>query len=100
MNKTRRKLVGAFATGAVVVPLGGLIALRAAQAADTPKLSPDDPLAKSLMYTHQSADADKLCSGCQLYTPGADAEWGACVIFAQKRVSGRGFCTSWIKRAG
>ena len=100
MNKNRRKLVSAFATGALVFPLSGLIALREAQAADTPKLSPDDPAAKSLMYTHQSADANKLCSGCQFYTPATDAEWGACVIFPEKLVSGRGVCNSWFKRAG
>ena len=65
-----------------------------------PKLSPDDPTAKSLMYTHQSADANKLCSGCQFYTGATDAEWGACVIFQKKLVSAGGVCNSWFKRAG
>ena len=84
----------------MVIPLSGLISLRQAQAADMPKLSPDDPTAKSLMYTHQSADANKLCSGCQFYTGVTDAEWGACVIFQKKLVSAGGVCNSWFKRAG
>jgi hypothetical protein len=100
MNKRRRRFVNAFVTGVVVIPLSGLISLRQAQAADMPKLSPDDPTAKSLMYTHQSTDANKLCSGCQFYTGAADAEWGACVIFPEKLVSAGGVCNSWFKRAG
>ena len=100
MNKTRRRFVSVFATGAVVIPLSGLLALREAQAAGLPKVNPEDPTAKSLMYTHQSTDANKLCSGCQFYTGAADAEWGACAIFQQKLVSAGGVCSSWFKRAG
>ena len=100
MNKTRRRFVSVFATGAVVIPLSGLLALREAQAADLPQPNPEDPAAKSLMYTHQSADANKRCSGCQFYTGAADAEWGACMIFPQKLVSAGGVCNSWFKRAG
>jgi hypothetical protein len=100
MNKIRRRFVGALATSAVAIPLSGLLALRQAQAADMPKLSPDDPAAKSLMYSLKSADANKRCSGCQFYTGDADAEWGACMIFPQKLVSAGGVCNSWFKRAG
>jgi hypothetical protein len=83
MNKTRRRFVSVFATAAVVIPLSGLLALRQAQATDIPQLSPDDPAAKSLMYTHQSADAG----------------WGACVIFPEKLVNAGGVCNSWFMRA-
>ena len=99
MNKTRRRFVNVFATGAVAIPLSTLVALRLAQAADMPPLDPEDPAAKSLMYTHQSADANRLCSGCQFYTGPANAEWGACVIFPEKLVSAGGVCNSWFKRA-
>ena len=99
MNKTRRRFVSVFAAGAVVIPLSGLLALSQAQAADMPQLSPDDPAAKSLMYTHQSADANKLCSGCQFYTGAADAGWGACAIFPDKLVNAGGVCNSWFMRA-
>jgi hypothetical protein len=99
MNKTRRNFVKAFATGAMAIPLGALVSLRLAQAAEMPRLDLQDPTAKSLLYTHQSADANKLCSGCQFYTGAADAEWGACMIFQQKLVSADGVCNSWFKRA-
>ncbi len=94
MNKTRRRFVNALATSAVAFPFSELASLRLAQAADLPQLNPEDPTAKSLMYTHQSADANKLCSGCQFYTGVADAEWGACVIFPDKLVSAGGVCNS------
>jgi hypothetical protein len=100
MNKTRRRFINAFATGAIAIPLSGLVSPRLAQAADMPKLNPEDPAAKSLLYTHKSTDASKLCSGCQFYTGAADAEWGACVIFPDKLVSAGGVCNSWFKRAG
>jgi len=99
MNKTRRNFVKAFATGVMAIPLGALVSLRLAQAAEMPRLNPHDSTAKSLLYIHQSADANKLCSGCQFYTGAADAEWGACVIFPEKLVSADGVCNSWFKRA-
>jgi len=100
MNRTRRRFVNAFATCAMAIPLSALVVLHLAKAADMPPLDPEDPAAKSLMYSHQSTDANKLCSGCQFYTGAADAEWGACVIFQQKLVSASGVCNSWFKRAG
>jgi len=88
MKQTRRRFVVAFISGALIVPLSGLMLPRPARAADMPKLSPDDPAAKSLMYAHESPDGDKLCSGCP------------CVIFPEKVVSARGVCNSWFKKAG
>ena len=99
MNKRRRRFVNALAAGVIVTPLSSLIASRRVQAADVAKLSPDDPAAKSLMYTHQSADANKRCSDCQFYTGAADAGWGACVIFQEKLVNAGGVCNSWFMRA-
>jgi len=100
MNKSRRRFVYTIATGVLAVPLSGLMGLRPVQAAAMSKLSPDDPSAKSLMYTHQSQDAEKRCSGCQFYTGAADAEWGSCVIFPDKLVSASGVCNSWFEKAG
>jgi len=84
MNKTRRKFVSAIATATVAIQIIWLISPHRALAAGLPQLNPEDPAAKSLMYTHQSADA----------------EWGACVIFPKKLVSAGGICNSWFKRAG
>ncbi len=98
MNKARRKLVCALGTGAFAALLGNPVLSAAALAVETPKLSPDDPAAKSLEYTHLSPDNAKNCAGCQFYT-GADAEWGPCTIFPDKLVSARGLCKSWYGRA-
>jgi hypothetical protein len=98
MNNAKRGFVGAVAAGFVAVPLGSL--LNSLQAAGMAKLSPDDPTAKSLNYSHQSADTNKICAGCQFYSDPASAEWGPCVIFPEKLVSANGVCNSWLKRAG
>jgi hypothetical protein len=100
MNKARRKFVKAFASGTVVIPLSWLASARLAQAADLPQLNPESSAAKALGYTQQSADANKLCSGCQFYTGAADAGWGPCVLFPKNLVNAGGVCNSWFKRAG
>ncbi len=99
VNKTRRSFVSALGAGVFVVPLSHLILSRPVFAADTPKLSPDDPTAKSLEYTHESPDSVKRCAKCQFYTGAADAEWGPCVIFPGKLVNAEGLCKSWYQKA-
>ena len=99
MNKTRRKFVSVFATGAIVVPLSGLIGAGRLQAAEVPHLDPADPAAKALGYSHQTTDAKKLCSGCQFYTGAEDAGWGPCALFPKNLVNAGGICNSWFKRS-
>lgn len=100
MNKQRRQLVVAMTTGVAAVPLSMLLLPRVAGAADMAKLDPENAAAKSLAYTHQSADADRQCSGCQFYTDPSASEWGPCIIFPGKLVSADGVCNSWRERAG
>ncbi len=100
MNKTRRLIVNALGSVAVALPVLSLTGSISVLAADEPKLSPDDSAAKSLNYTHASADAEKRCAGCQFYSSGKDDDWGACVIFPGTRVSASGVCDSWFARAG
>ena len=97
------KLSAAAAAGALVVPA------HRAQASDLPQLSEDDPMAKTLKYTHdastvdpstrQNPAADQNCANCQLFS-GGDAEWGPCSIFPGKAVSAKGWCATWVQRAG
>ena len=96
---SRRKLLGAAATAIVSIPLLNLVS-RSAEAADAPKLDPNDAQAKALSYVHQSPKAENICANCQLYTGSADAEWGPCAIFPGKQVSSAGWCSAWVKRAG
>jgi hypothetical protein len=96
---SRRKLLGAAATAIVSIPLLNLVS-RSAEAADAPKLDPNDAQAKALSYVHQSPKAENICANCQLYTGSADASWGPCAIFPGKQVSSAGWCSAWVKRAG
>ncbi len=75
-----------------------------------PRLSEDDPQAKSLAYVHNAEDviaSDQLryasgqeCSNCQLYQGTANDEWAGCPLFAGKLVKGTGWCTAYVRRAG
>ena len=100
MNKTRRSFLYALGTGVIAIPLSTLTREGSALAATAPKLELEDPTAKVLEYVHESPDATKLCVGCQLYTGAAGDEWGPCVIFPGKLVSAKGWCKSWVVKAG
>lgn len=74
-----------------------------------PKLSEDDPQAKSLAYVHDAADvvasdqpryaSGQACSNCQLYQGTASDEWAGCPLFAGKLVKGTGWCTAYAPRS-
>ena len=98
MNETRRLIVRALGSSVMAIPLGTFINAEAAQAADTPKLSTDDPAAKARAYTHASTDTAKRCAGCQFYTGAASDKWGPCVIFPDKLVNAQGLCKSWYAK--
>jgi hypothetical protein len=98
MNIPRRRIVTSIAGGILSLPLSAL--LQTLSAADTPRLDPGASAAKSLMYTHESTDANRICSGCQFYSDATASDWGPCVIFPDKLVSASGVCNSWFKRAG
>jgi hypothetical protein len=96
---TRRQLLGATASAIVAAPLLNLVS-RSADAADAPRVDPEDPQAKALSYVHQSPKAENVCANCQLYNGSADADWGPCAIFPGKQVASAGWCSAWVKRAG
>jgi hypothetical protein len=97
---TRRSFLYALGTGAIAIPLSTLTRRGTGFADETPKLDLEDPTAKALEYVHESPDAEKLCVGCQLYTGEAGAEWGPCAIFPGKLVAAKGWCKSWVVKAG
>lgn len=105
--------VGGLVSGLAVFGRGlfGRGLLPESLAAGEPMLDEKDPLATALGY---SADATKVdakkfpkikesagqnCSGCQFYTA-AGKPVGPCSIFPGKNVNSKGWCNSWIKRAG
>lgn len=99
MTRSRRSFLCAMGAGAIALPLSTLIRDAALLAAELPKLSLDNPTAKALQYVHESPDAAKLCSGCQLYAGSADADWGPCAIFPGSVVAAGGWCVSWSAKA-
>ena len=69
----------------------------------------DDPTAAALGYV---ADASKIdvtkqpvyvagrnCSGCALFQGAAGEANAVCLIFGNKQVSAKGWCTGWSKKA-
>ncbi len=100
MNQTRRSIVKTLGSSIVAIPFLNLVGPARLLAADDPRLSPDDPAAKSLNYAHASTDAARHCSGCQFYTGVSGDDWGPCVIFPGKQVNAGGLCNSWFARAG
>ena len=107
---TRRKLIKGGAAAIVAVPVA-LVGMRSAGAetVELPKLTGDDPAAKALGYVGDAASiadgseatfkAGSNCANCQLYT-GGDAEYGPCSIFPGKLVSAKGWCRTWVQKAG
>ena len=105
MHAPRRK----FVVNAVVA-CAAIAAARLAAAQAPPALvKEDDPTAAALGYV---ADATKLdatkqpvyvagrsCSGCALFQGKADDATAVCLIFGNKQVSAKGWCTGWSKRA-
>ncbi len=78
---------------------------RDAAANDLPRISEDDPMAKSLNYVHDAKNADaakrtadSYCNNCVLYAGTADDEWAGCSIFPGKAVAGDGWCSVWARK--
>ncbi|MEM1262607.1 MAG: high-potential iron-sulfur protein [Pseudomonadota bacterium] len=105
---TRRDLLAGSAATVAAIPLSA-IALRSAYAQDLAELTGDDPAAQALGYVADAASiadgaeatfkAGSNCANCQLYT-GGDAEQGPCSIFPGKAVSAKGWCRTWVQKAG
>lgn len=107
MSKIPRRrfiqLTAVAAAGCLVRPGG-----RAEAQTDLPHLSPDDPQAKALNYTHDSSTVDPAsrpqpaenqhCANCAL-VQGDEGEWRGCQIFPGKAVNENGWCSVWAPKA-
>jgi len=82
---------------------------RTAVADDMPKLSPDDPMAQAMKYTHDASSVDPAtrtnpaaeqnCANCALAQGNAGDEWLPCQIFPGKLVAAAGWCSVWAPKA-
>jgi hypothetical protein len=97
-----------FVAAAVAVPVGAVFASREAAAqANQPKLDPNDPVAKALMYVEDAAKVDKAkapnfkpdqnCANCIQYKAGTGG-YGPCTAFPGKVVAAKGWCSAWVKK--
>ncbi|MDT8453533.1 MAG: high-potential iron-sulfur protein [Gammaproteobacteria bacterium] len=99
----RRKFLRILTVGSAMVPLNSLL-LRNSAFAQQEKLSEDDPLAKSLNYTHDATKAtssqreeDQFCYNCQLLQ-GDEGEWRPCLAFSNKLVNANGWCSAYVRK--
>jgi hypothetical protein len=97
---TRRTFVGA---AVAAVPVAAILASReaGAQAASLPKLDPNDPVAKALMYVHDATQskapnykAGQICANC-IQIQGDKGDWRGCTAFPGKLVAAKGWCSAW-----
>lgn len=100
MKTMSRRQALRLAGGATAIIPFTMLAGRQALAADLPQVDPENATAKALEYVHASTNTEQNCANCQLYTGEAGAEWGPCAIFPGKSVAAKGWCKSWIKKAG
>lgn len=73
-----------------------------------PKLSEDDPQAKSLSYVHEASTVDtarqpryksgQICGNCALYQGKGADEWAGCSIFPGKLVKSSGWCSVYAPK--
>lgn len=82
----------------------------AAASSAAAKLSEQDPQAVALGYKDDTAQVDQkkypnhqttqVCSGCQFYQGTAKDAQAPCTIFAGRKVAAKGWCSSYVKKAG
>jgi len=99
MNTSRRSFL---ASG---LGLGTVLVLPRQAAAETPHLDESDPAARAVSYVHDASKVDKArfpayaqgqdCGSCSLYQGDAGAAWGGCVLFGDKQVAARGWCSAY-----
>ena len=99
-NGTRRRLMRFAVTGLAVTPIAGALVNHASQAAPV-RVRESDPKAVELGYKEDAAkstarkDPSETCATCNLYSGKEDAAEGPCVLFEDKLVSAKGWCTAW-----
>ena len=96
---SRRGFLRVAGAGVVALPLAGLIRVETVNGAEMPMLTADDPTAKALGYVAKSATAGQTCDNCNFWQGGTAAS-GGCPLFPKRAVAAKGWCRSWIKKAG
>ena len=106
INIGRRDFLKAGSLAVVSAAIAGSAANAAEQAA---KVDEKDAQAQSLGYKHDATKVDKAkfpkyvagqtCANCTLYQGKPTDAWASCPIFGNKQVAGKGWCSSYVKKA-
>jgi hypothetical protein len=99
-NGWTRREVGKLGLG-LAAAVGGLALGGRNARADESKLDTEIPenaaIVSGLQYANESPYPDKVCSGCVLFTAGAN-DRGKCTLFPQGVVAAKGHCISWAAK--
>ena len=105
---TRRRFL---ATVAIAVPASAALVNVAAAQAPLPKLDPNDPSAKALLYVPDASKVDtknplaarfaagQNCANCSQIQGKPGEAFRPCAIFPGKLVDAKGWCSVWAKKA-
>ena len=103
-TEARRKFLKTTIVATAAVMAGATIR-KALGTGDMPHLTDTDPTAKAMGYVDDAATSKNklyrpgsVCANCQLYSGGASG-YGNCQLFPGKLVSGKGWCTSYTRKA-
>ena len=106
INIGRRDFLKMGSLVVVSAAIAGSVDNAAAQGA---KVDEKDAQAQSLGYKHDATKVDKAkfpkyvagqtCANCTLYQGKPTDAWAACPIFGNKQVAGKGWCSSYVKKA-
>lgn len=109
-STTRRSILASGAASVVAAIGAACMPWRAASAkqqdseAALPHLSPDDPVAKSLKYVNDAANAGPArtdgaaCHSCRFFKGKGTTGWGPCQIFPNNTVNAQGWCSVWMMK--
>lgn len=90
----RRDFIKYSGSGLIGLTFGSIALKTQAQE----KVSPDDPTAVALKYTHKSEVEGANCDNCMYIQGEEGAAWRPCAIFPGKVVAAEGWCSAWLKK--
>ncbi len=106
INIGRRDFLKAGSLAVVSAAIASSAGNAAAQAA---RVDEKDAQAQSLGYKHDATKVDKAkypkyaagqtCANCTLYQGKPADAWAVCPIFPGKQVAGKGWCSTYVKKA-
>ncbi len=102
----RRQFLG-YLPLALAGGIAGTAVLRSRSARAAALLDEQDPQALKLGYKADASKVDaqkypghkpsQTCANCQLYQGDADSAAGGCVLFGDKNVAAKGWCSAWAQ---